>query len=121
MRHAAPSQMGAKPAHERSGARATRLRVLYFIAAVLAALVPLIVFAGFWLRSEFGKGQREIDSFLTSRASALSQWLDERCGRRLPRYRPSQPCPAWTNPLCLIFTSQRAEWSRPCRSGRSWR
>ena len=68
--------MGAKPAHERSGARATRLRVLYFIAAVLAALVPLIVFAGFWLRSEFGKGQREIDSFLTSRASALSQWLD---------------------------------------------
>ena len=76
MRHAAPSQMGAKPAHERSGARATRLRVLYFIAAVLAALVPLIVFAGFWLRSEFGKGQREIDSFLTSRASALSQWLD---------------------------------------------
>src|SRR5215210_3849086 len=76
MRHAAPSQVGAKPAHERSGARATRLRMLYFIAAVLAALVPLIVFAGFWLRSEFDKGRGEIDSFLAIRASALSQRVD---------------------------------------------
>ena len=76
MRHAAPSQMSAKPAHERPGATATRLRVLYFIAAVLAALVPLIAFAGLWLRSEFDKSQREIDTFLATRANAVSQWLD---------------------------------------------
>src|SRR3982751_6652609 len=77
MRHAAPGQMGGvTPAHERSSARRTRKRVLYFSAAVLAALVPLIAFAGLWLRSEFGKSQREIDVFLTNRASALSQWLD---------------------------------------------
>jgi two-component sensor histidine kinase len=76
MRHVAPSQMGAKPAHERPDANATRLRVLYFIAAVLAALVPLVAFAGLWLRSEFDKSQREIDTFLATRANAVSQWLD---------------------------------------------
>jgi len=68
--------MGAKPAHERPDANATRLRVLYFIAAVLAALVPLVAFAGLWLRSEFDKSQREIDTFLATRANAVSQWLD---------------------------------------------
>ena len=41
-------------------ARGDRLRTLYFIAAaVLAALVPLILFAGLWVRSELDKGQRE--------------------------------------------------------------
>ena len=76
MRHVAPSQIGAKPAHERPDAKATRLRVLYFIAAVLAALVPLVAFASLWLRSEFDKSQREIDTFLATRANAVSQWLD---------------------------------------------
>src|SRR3954470_4034854 len=57
--------------------RADRLRSLYFIAAaVLAALVPLILFAGLWVRSELDKGQRELETYLTHRADGLAQRLD---------------------------------------------
>src|SRR3954462_372541 len=106
MRHAAPSQMGAKPAHERSGARATRLRVLYFIAAVLAALVPLIVFAGFWLRSEFDKGRGEIDSFLATRASALSQRVDAEARQKIIALQAIAALPSLDEPnLNDFYTS----------------
>ena len=83
MRHAAPSQMGAKPVPGRPAARATRRRTLYFIATVLAAFVPLIVFAGLWLRSEYDRSRHEIERFVATRASALSQRLDADVQREL--------------------------------------
>jgi two-component sensor histidine kinase len=45
-------------------------------AAVLAALVPIILFAGLWVRSELNEIQRDLEEFLTSRAATLSQHLD---------------------------------------------
>src|SRR5918992_1067084 len=53
------------------------LRTLYFIAAaVLAALIPLILSAGLWIRAELLQGQRDFEEFLEARAVALSQQLD---------------------------------------------
>ncbi|WP_375457594.1 sensor histidine kinase [uncultured Enterovirga sp.] len=54
-----------------------RLQTLYLVAAAgLAALVPLMLLAGFWIRAEFGKGQRDIETLLGARASSLAQQVD---------------------------------------------
>ncbi len=54
-----------------------RLQRLYVIAAAgLAALVPLILFAGFWIRSELNKSERDIEVYLSARASMLSRRID---------------------------------------------
>lgn len=54
-----------------------RLQRLYVVAAAgLAALVPLILFAGFWIRSELNKSERDVESHLTARASMLSRRID---------------------------------------------
>src|SRR4051795_3205646 len=76
MRHTASSQMGAKTMRERTGARVSRFRSPYLLGVFLAALVPLIVFAGLWLRSEFDKSRRDIESVLSAHAGALVQWID---------------------------------------------
>jgi two-component sensor histidine kinase len=61
-----------------------QLQTLYLVAATgLAALVPLIFFAGYWIQSELGKNQREIDAFLGARAAALSQRIDVEIERQL--------------------------------------
>src|SRR5215203_101896 len=58
-------------------AQTSRLRKIYLTAAaVLAALVPIILFAGLWIRSELNEIQRDLEEFLASRAAALSQHLD---------------------------------------------
>src|SRR5918998_1733521 len=58
-------------------AKTSRLRKVYLTAAaVLAALVPIILFAGLWVRSELNEIQRELEEFLTSRAATLAQHLD---------------------------------------------
>jgi two-component sensor histidine kinase len=55
----------------------TGLRTVYYIAAaVLALLVPLILVAGFWIRQEFTKNQRDLEEYLETRATALSQRVD---------------------------------------------
>jgi two-component sensor histidine kinase len=52
-------------------------RTLYFIAtAVLAAVIPLILFGGFWIRLELNKNHRDLEALLTSRAAELSQRID---------------------------------------------
>jgi two-component sensor histidine kinase len=40
------------------------------------ALVPLLLFTVLWIRSELGKGQREIENVLAGQAAALSQRID---------------------------------------------
>jgi two-component sensor histidine kinase len=58
-------------------AKTSRLRKVYLTAAaVLAALVPIILFAGLWVRSELNEIQRELEEFLTSRAATLSHHVD---------------------------------------------
>ena len=56
---------------------AERARTLYFIAAsVLAALIPLILFAGLWIRAVLNQSERDLESLLTSRAALLSDRID---------------------------------------------
>lgn len=68
--------------------RRKRLQTLYLVAAAgLAALVPLILFAGFWIRAELDKSQRDVDVFSSSRAYALSQRVDGQIQQQLSALR----------------------------------
>lgn len=61
-----------------------QLQTLYLVAATgLAALVPIIFFAGFWMQSELGKSRRDLDAFLGARAFALSERIDAEIERQL--------------------------------------
>lgn len=61
-----------------------QLQTLYLVAATgLAALVPLILFAGFWVQWELGKGRRDLDTFVSARANGLSQKVDAEVERQL--------------------------------------
>jgi len=54
-----------------------RARTLYFIAAaVLAALVPLILFAGIWVRTVLNQGERDLRAYLVSHSTNLSSRID---------------------------------------------
>jgi two-component sensor histidine kinase len=65
---------GAAP---RARAGAERARTLYYIAAlVLAALIPLILTAGLWVRAAFDQNERDLQSFLTTQVSRISARLD---------------------------------------------
>jgi two-component sensor histidine kinase len=69
---------------ERGGASPARIQALYTIAAAtLAAIVPLIFLAGFWMRSEINKSQRDTEAFLTVQASSLSSRLDAQVREQL--------------------------------------
>lgn len=78
MRNGALIRPLASPSCRDQGARGrARIQTLYTIAAAtLAAIVPLIVFAGFWMRSELNKNQHETEAFLTAQARALSYRID---------------------------------------------
>jgi two-component sensor histidine kinase len=77
--------VGEKAPTVRLPARAAdRARTLYFVAAaVLAALVPLILFAGLWVRSELREDERDLQSYITERARALSARLDAEVQQQL--------------------------------------
>jgi two-component sensor histidine kinase len=54
-----------------------RARKIYYVAAaVMAALIPLILFAGLWVRTLLNQNERELRSFLDARAASLSARLD---------------------------------------------
>jgi CHASE1-domain containing sensor protein len=77
MRATTATGRSARPVEPSYAEQASRWRTLYFFAAaVLAALIPIILFAGLWLRSELRDSQRDLEDFLTSRAAALSQTVD---------------------------------------------
>lgn len=57
--------------------RGDRLRTLYIVATcLLAAIVPLILFAGMWVQSELHKNKRETEQFLRIRATQLANEID---------------------------------------------
>ena len=79
----------------RDGSSSAGLRRLYVIAAAsLAALVPLILFAGIWVRSELNKSQRDVESYLSARASALSRRVDAEMEQQLQALRAVSALPA---------------------------
>lgn len=72
-----PQRSHWKVANAFRGDRADTLRTVYYVAvAALAALVPLILFVGFWLRAEIERNQQELESVLTTRAVTLAQRVD---------------------------------------------
>ena len=70
---------------------AGRARTLYFIAAaVLAALVPLILFAGLWVRALLNQSERDVQTYLALArrpfrhgSTRRSRRSSRSCGRRL--------------------------------------
>ncbi|NNM70910.1 sensor histidine kinase [Enterovirga aerilata] len=76
-----------------------RLQRLYVVAAAgLAALVPLILFAGFWVRSELNKSERDIESYLSSRASMLSRRVDALLEQQILALKAIAALPALDGP-----------------------
>ena len=72
-----------------------QVRRLYVIAAAgLAAMVPLILFAGFWVRSELNKGQRDVQAYLGTRASAFSRQIDAELEHQLAAMQAVSALPA---------------------------
>ena len=61
-----------------------QLQTLYLVAATgLAALVPLIFFAGYWVQSELGKSRRDVDIFIGAQSTSLSQRIDAAIAQQL--------------------------------------
>ena len=85
-----------------------RLRTLYVVAAAgLAALVPLILFAGFWVRSELNKSQRDVDLFLTAGANTLSQRVDAEIQQQLSALRAISALPSLDSDPAVFETAAR--------------
>ena len=84
--------------------RADRLRSLYFVAAaVLAALVPLILFAGLWVRAELDKGRRDLEAQLATRADALMQRLDAEVEQQISVLQAIAASPSLDEPNLVYF------------------
>ncbi len=92
-RHPAKTMPGGR--RRGDGQAVAGLGRLYVIAAAsLAALVPLILFAGIWVRSELNKSQRDVESYLSARASSLSQRIDAELEQQLQALRAVSALPA---------------------------
>jgi two-component sensor histidine kinase len=82
-----------------------RLQTLYAIAAAtLAAIIPLVVFAGFWMRSELNKNQHETEAFLTAQARALSYRIDGEIREQLSALTALAALPSADAPNVQEFT-----------------
>jgi two-component sensor histidine kinase len=96
----APSSRRDRPAWTQG-----RLQTLYAIAAAtLAAIIPLVVFAGFWMRSELNKNQHETEAFLTAQARALSYRIDGEIREQLSALTALAALPSADAPNVQEFT-----------------
>jgi two-component sensor histidine kinase len=85
----------------------SRLRKVYFAAAaVLAALIPLIILGGLWLRSELRESQRDLAEFLASRAGALSQRVDADIQQEITVLQALAALPSLDGPDLAAFHGQ---------------
>jgi two-component sensor histidine kinase len=75
-------------------------------AAVLAALVPIILFAGLWVRSELNDSQRDLEEFLASRAASLSQRVDSEVQQELTVLQALATTPSLDEPNLADFHAQ---------------
>jgi two-component sensor histidine kinase len=106
MRNGALIRPLASPSRRDQGPRGrARIQTLYTIAAAtLAAIVPLIVFAGFWMRSELNKNQHETEAFLTAQARALSYRIDGEIHQQLSALTALAALPSADTPQVQDFT-----------------
>ncbi|KAA2237336.1 sensor histidine kinase [Salinarimonas soli] len=98
--------------------RRLALRTLYVLAvAALAALVPLILFAGLWLRSELAQSQRDMETYLADRVKALSQQVDAQMRQQLSLVTAVSALPSLDGPDPAAFL---ADASRLLTGGPRW-
>jgi two-component sensor histidine kinase len=91
------------------GGPATRpvLRAVYHIAAVaLALLVPLTLFAGFWIRQEFAKSRQDLEDYLASRVTALLQRVDSELQQEIIVLQAMAALPSLDEPNLEEFQRQ---------------
>src|SRR4051794_6447983 len=87
----------------------SRLRAVYYIAAaVLALLVPLILFGGLWIRQEFTKNQRELEDYLEARATGLVQRADAEIRQEITVLQAIAALPSLDEPDLQSFQAQAA-------------
>ncbi len=92
-----------RPAFEFRG-KADRARTLYYIAAaVLAALVPLILFAGLWIRAVLNQNEHDLQTYLISRASSLSGQLDTEMQQQFSILKAIASVPSLDKPDLAAF------------------
>lgn len=83
---------------------AERARTLYFIAAaVLAALVPLILFAGLWIRAVLNQNEHELQVMLMDQATALSSRIDGELRQQFSTLRAIAAVPSLDEPNLDAF------------------
>jgi two-component sensor histidine kinase len=88
----------------------TGLRMVYHLAAVaLALLVPLTLFAGFWLRQEFVRSRQDIEESLRSRATALLQRVDAELRQEIKVLQAIAALPSLDQPELDQFRREAAE------------
>ena len=103
-------------ARSRSRGEAERARALYFIAAaVLAALIPLVLFAGLWIRAVLDQNERDLETYLTSRAALLAEQVDAEIEQQFSILRAMAAQPSLDGPDLPIFheTASRMVGSFP--------
>jgi two-component sensor histidine kinase len=85
----------------------TGFRTIYYIAAVaLALLVPLTLFAGFWIRQEFTKSRQDLEDYLESRATALLQRVDSELQQEIVVLQAIAALPSLDEPNLEEFQRQ---------------
>lgn len=118
LRQAGPAVPVTGPTR-RPDERRAALRTLYYLAVgALAALVPLVLFAGLWLRSELATSQQALESFLHDRVRALSQSVDAEMREQLSLLSAIAALPSLDGPDIPTF---RAEAERLVAAGARWR
>jgi two-component sensor histidine kinase len=88
----------------------TSLRAVYHLAAVaLALLVPLTLFAGFWLRQEFVRSRHDLEDSLRARATALLQRVDAELAQEIKVLQAIAALPSLDEPNLEQFRRQAVE------------
>lgn len=96
------------------------LRTLFFVgAAILGALVPLILFAGLWLRQEMHEGRRDYEQALQARSNALSVRIDATIREQLTLLRAVATSPTLDEPDLASFHAASARIVRQVPAWRS--
>lgn len=93
-----------EPRPERGpAARGPGRSLAYLAAALLALMVPLILLAGLWVRSELAQSQRDLEQVLTTSGAALAQRVEAVVSQQVGLLRVLATAPSLDEPDLLAF------------------
>src|SRR3712207_2277627 len=81
---------------------------LFPYTTLFRSLIPIILFAGLWIRSELSDIQRDLEAFLASRAGALSQQVDGEVQQEFTVLKALAALPALDEPDLPVFYTEAA-------------